>query len=100
MSTTTQPHETVSTDEPGAFTRRSWNYAYVGEDNEGRHHHVDRKLSRIVVTDSRAERDDHLGLGLNIVQAIAESVGGSVCAENRSDGRSGAVVRVSFPTTS
>ncbi|WP_137288816.1 hypothetical protein [Natronorubrum halophilum] len=40
------------------FERRSWNYAYLGEDSEQRHHHVDRKLERIIVTTSRAERDD------------------------------------------
>jgi K+-sensing histidine kinase KdpD len=49
---------------------------------------------------SRAERDDHLGLGLSIVQAIVESVGGSVCAENRTDDRSGAAVRVRLPLAS
>jgi two-component system, OmpR family, sensor histidine kinase ChvG len=46
---------------------------------------------------SRADRDGHLGLGLSIVQAIAESVGGSVAAANRQDAPSGAVVRVVLP---
>ncbi|AFZ74586.1 hypothetical protein [Natronobacterium gregoryi] len=38
--------------------RRSWNYAYIGEDAKGRHHHLDRKRERVVVTKSRADRDD------------------------------------------
>ncbi|QLG47839.1 hypothetical protein [Natrinema halophilum] len=63
MSVQHPTDETVSTDGQAlpnnpAFERRSWNDGYVGEDNEGRHHHVDRKLERIVVTDSRANRDD------------------------------------------
>ncbi|ELY96202.1 hypothetical protein C483_00210 [Natrialba hulunbeirensis JCM 10989] len=37
---------------------RSWNYAYLGEDQDGRHHHVDRKRERIIVTRTRADRDD------------------------------------------
>ena len=49
---------------------------------------------------ARPERDGHLGLGLSIVQAIAESVGGSVSAENRTDGRSGALARVRLPLSS
>ncbi|WP_254523167.1 hypothetical protein [Natrinema caseinilyticum] len=62
MSTTTPSTEEVSdrdaqTDNP-PLERRSWNYGYVSEDTEGRHHHVDRKLDRIVVTESRANRDD------------------------------------------
>ncbi|QLG47879.1 hypothetical protein [Natrinema halophilum] len=62
MSTTTPPTEEVSDAlaqiDDVVLERRSWNYGYVGEDNEGRHHHVDRKLERIVVTKSRAKRDD------------------------------------------
>jgi two-component system, OmpR family, sensor histidine kinase ChvG len=46
---------------------------------------------------SRVERDGHLGLGLSIVQAIAESVGGGVTAANREDAPSGAVVCVFLP---
>lgn len=46
---------------------------------------------------SRVDRDGHLGLGLSIVQAIAESVGGDVAAENRQDAPSGAVVRLTLP---
>ncbi|UHQ96346.1 hypothetical protein [Natrinema halophilum] len=62
MSTTTPSTEEVSdraaqTDDV-VLERRSWNDGYVGEDNEGRHHHVDRKLERVVVTKSRANRDD------------------------------------------
>lgn len=57
MSTTATTHETVSDVQP-TIERRSWNYAYVGEDSEGRHHHLDRKLERVVVSDARAERDD------------------------------------------
>lgn len=37
---------------------RLWNYAYLGEDQDGRHHHVDRKRERIVVTRTHAKRDD------------------------------------------
>lgn len=63
MSVQRPTEETVSTDEQTqvddiVLERRSWNYGYVGEDEEGRHHHVDRKLERIVVTKSRADRDD------------------------------------------
>ncbi|WP_137288613.1 hypothetical protein [Natronorubrum halophilum] len=60
MSTTTPQTEDVSEAQIDdvVLERRSWNYAYVGEDVEGRHHHVDRKLERIIVTKSRAERDD------------------------------------------
>ena len=63
MSVQHPTDETVSTDEQAQINdivldRRSWNYGYVGEDEEGRHHHVDRKLERIVVTKSRADRDD------------------------------------------
>lgn len=45
---------------------------------------------------ARPERNGHLGLGLSIVQAIAESVGGSARAANRTD-RPGAVVTVRLP---
>ncbi|WP_254532797.1 hypothetical protein [Natrinema gelatinilyticum] len=62
MSTTTSSTEVVSdrAAQPNnpALERRSWNYGYIGEDTEGRHHHVDRKHERIVVTNSRADRDD------------------------------------------
>ncbi|WP_254768255.1 hypothetical protein [Salinilacihabitans rarus] len=68
MATTQTTHETVSTqgqpddydhdDEDVVFERRSWNYAYVGRDAEGRFHHVDRKRGRIVVTAGDRERDD------------------------------------------
>ena len=63
MSVQHPTDETVSTDEQAQINdivldRRSWNYGYVGKDEEGRHHHVDRKLERIVVTKSRADRDD------------------------------------------
>ncbi|WP_121744427.1 hypothetical protein [Natronorubrum halophilum] len=60
MSTTTPRTEDVSEAQIDdvVFERRSWNYAYVGEDNKQRHHHVDRKLECIIVTKSRAERDD------------------------------------------
>ncbi|WP_090615412.1 hypothetical protein [Natrinema salaciae] len=63
MSVQHPTDETVSTYEQAqiddvVLKRRSWNYAYIGEDVEGRHHHVDRKRERIVVTKSRADRDD------------------------------------------
>ena len=48
---------------------------------------------------SRVERNGHLGLGLSIVQSIAESVGGRAIAANRSDGVPGGCVTVSLPTT-
>ncbi|PCR92561.1 hypothetical protein CP557_01535 [Natrinema ejinorense] len=38
--------------------RRSWNYGYIGEDAQQRHHHVDRKRDRIVVTKAKADRND------------------------------------------
>ncbi|WP_254526023.1 hypothetical protein [Natrinema caseinilyticum] len=59
MSVQRQADETVSTHAQTAVVleRHSWNYGYVGEDTEGRHHHVDRKLERIVVTESRADHD-------------------------------------------
>lgn len=56
---------------------------------------VDRIFDRFYTT--RVERDGHLGLGLSIVRSIAESVGGSVHAKNRDDGRSGASVAVEVP---
>ncbi|QRV14239.1 hypothetical protein JMJ58_14990 [Haloterrigena salifodinae] len=61
MSTTTPQTEGVSEAEidDGVLERRSWNYGYLGKDVHGRHHHVDRKLERIVVTTSRANRDDN-----------------------------------------
>ncbi|QCW03582.1 hypothetical protein [Natrinema pallidum] len=62
MSVQRPTDETVSTEEAQiddvVLERRSWNYAYIGEDVEGRHHHVDRKLERIVVTKAEADRDD------------------------------------------
>ena len=61
MAATTRTDETVSTDaqiDDVVLERRSWNYGYIGEDVEGRHHHVDRKLERIVVTKARADRDN------------------------------------------
>lgn len=48
---------------------------------------------------SRLERNGHLGLGLSIVQSIAESIGGSAVAANRSDGVHGGCVTVSLPAT-
>ncbi|WP_247001083.1 hypothetical protein [Halosolutus gelatinilyticus] len=62
MATTQRTNQDVS-DAPAqiddvVLERRSWNYAYIGEDEEGRHHHIDRKLERVVVTNSRADRDD------------------------------------------
>ncbi|WP_254531315.1 hypothetical protein [Natrinema gelatinilyticum] len=62
MSTTTPSTEEVSdrdaqTDDV-VLERRSWNYGYVSEDTEGRHRHVDHKYDRIVITTSRAHRDD------------------------------------------
>lgn len=54
MSTTIQPRKAVTDvaqpQDDGTFVRRSWNYGYIGEDAKGRHHHIDRKLERIVVT--------------------------------------------------
>lgn len=44
---------------------------------------------------SRSEKDGGAGLGLSIVQAIAEAHGGTVVAANRPQG--GAVVRISLP---
>ena len=61
MSVQQPTDETVSTDaqiDDVVLKRRSWNYGYIGEDARGRHHHVDRKRERVVVTKSRAERDD------------------------------------------
>ena len=62
MLTTTPSTEEVSDrtaqNDADVLERRSWNYGYVGEDNEGRHHHVDCKRGRILVTNSRTERDD------------------------------------------
>ncbi|SEW10057.1 hypothetical protein [Natrinema salifodinae] len=63
MSVQDPTDETVTTDEPTqiddtVLERRSWNYAYIGEDVEGRHHHVDCKLERIIVTKARADRND------------------------------------------
>ncbi|WP_455448322.1 hypothetical protein [Natrinema thermotolerans] len=63
MSVQDPTDETVTTDEPAqiddtVLERRSWNYGYIGEDADGRHHHVDRKRDRIVVTPARADRDD------------------------------------------
>ncbi|MCG8481348.1 MAG: ATP-binding protein [Spirochaetales bacterium] len=56
---------------------------------------VDRVFDRFYT--SRAERDGHLGLGLSIVRSVAESVGGTVRAANRNDGRSGAEVTITLP---
>ncbi|QCC60775.1 hypothetical protein NP511_02195 [Natrinema thermotolerans] len=62
MSVQDPTDETVTTDEAQiddvVLERRSWNYGYIGEDADGRHHHVDRKRDRIVVTKTRADRDD------------------------------------------
>ncbi|WP_254524935.1 hypothetical protein [Natrinema caseinilyticum] len=62
MSVQHPTDETVSTEraqtDDVVLERRSWNYGYIGEDTNGRHHHVDRKHERIVVTNSRADRDD------------------------------------------
>ncbi|WP_254533321.1 hypothetical protein [Natrinema gelatinilyticum] len=60
MSVQRQADETVSTHAQTdvVLERRSWNYGYVGEESNGRYDHVDCKRECIVVTDSRADRDD------------------------------------------
>ncbi|QLG50244.1 hypothetical protein [Natrinema halophilum] len=62
MSITTSPTEEVSdraaqSNNP-VLECRSWNDDYVGEDTEGRHHHVEYKRGRIVVTESRSNHGD------------------------------------------
>lgn len=62
MAATPQTDETVTertaTINQPALERRSWNYGYIGEDVQGRHHHFDRKTERVIVTNDRADRDD------------------------------------------
>ncbi|WP_436344481.1 hypothetical protein [Natronorubrum sp. FCH18a] len=60
MATTQRTNQDVSEAQIDdvVLERRSWNFGYLGADNKQRHHHVDRKRGRIVVTKSRAERDD------------------------------------------
>lgn len=60
MSTTTPAQKTVTTDEQTAdeyvLERRSWNYGYIGEDNNSHYHHIDRQTNRILVTEHDRER--------------------------------------------
>ncbi len=65
-------------------------------DEGGGFEEIERAFDRFYT--SRADRNGHLGLGLSIVRSIAESVGGTVQAGGRSDGRTGAEVTVTLPS--
>ncbi|WP_435552739.1 hypothetical protein [Natrinema sp. CGMCC1.2065] len=91
MSVQDPTDETVTTDEPAQIDdtileRRSWNYGYIGEDIEGRHHHVDRKLERIVVTNARADRDDSGGVPVFSLEGPILHSEGVVLASNGAGG--------------
>ncbi|NUC71731.1 hypothetical protein HTZ84_05305 [Haloterrigena sp. SYSU A558-1] len=88
MSATTPQTEDVSeaqTDDV-VLERRSWNYGYLGEDVENRHHHVDRKLERIVVTKSRADRDDNGAVPVFSLEGPILHTEGIVLASNGAGG--------------
>ncbi|WP_226479141.1 hypothetical protein [Natrinema amylolyticum] len=91
MSVQQPTDETVTTDgqaqtDDVVLERRSWNYGYIGEDNRGRHHHVDRKLERIVVTKDEADRDDSGGVPVFSLREPILHVEGIVLASNGAGG--------------
>ncbi|WP_083873433.1 hypothetical protein [Natrialba aegyptia] len=108
MADQVTPHNKDLSASNVVLERRSWNYAYLGEDQKGRHHHVDRKQERIIVTRTRADRDDsgavpvfriqgpvlHTedivlasnGAGGDDVRRWIEFIGSEVCGDGDEDG--------------
>ncbi|WP_459809644.1 hypothetical protein [Halopiger thermotolerans] len=101
MSVQHPTDETVSTDDQAqiddtVLERRSWNYAYIGEDVKGRHHHLDRKRDRVVVTKARADRDDDGAVPVFSLEGPILHVEGVADHEQADDTTDGVAIWIQF----